>query len=866
MQKRRILSSSLLVGLMVWTVTGSVSAQTLSVTPPSVSSQRCTTGSLNVALSIPSSISALEVVLDYSGDAVINGVIVSVPGVALATTGVDLLTPGKIRFWALDLTGGTGCLSAGAYPVVATISYTTNDVCSGSLVISGGTFICPSPNNTAHQTQVVDCLTSAITPVTVTGSTITISNNPPSITCPLDQTMHWGQVLVVTATATDTDPVACESLTYSLTATSPGYASVAPSGPNAGKVTLAPTGGDVCVSTVGVIVTDECGAKDTCTFAVCVQNTPPVATCPTLPNRICWGEAATGQVTASDPDGGPVALNYTLNSFDGPGTMVITPSTGAYTWQTQETPNFISPPGGWTLCVKVSDGANVCDPCSPSNADTCCLKIIVIQTERLTIEKLHDVIQGGPADVEITLDSSYPNYPFAGFDFLLEYDASALTLLGVSEGGFITGNAWEYFTYRFGPNGNCAGACPSGKVRIVALAEQNNGAAHPDGYTNTSAGSSVLAILHFLVSDDRTLECQYAPIRWCWIDCGDNTLSSVSGDTLFISRYIYDLEGTFGDGGASSIDDPNVGFPTNLGAQAICDVDPDGTGPKLPPMRKVDFKNGGVDIVCAESIDARGDINLNGISNEIADAVVFTNYFVEGLGAFNINIDGQTAATEVNGDGLVLTVADLVYLIRVIVGDALPLPKLSHNAATALVTTTGELVSVDQELGAALFVFRGPAEVTLVQSGLAMKTGLRDGNTYAVVYPDFTAGSARNVVITPGAVVSSNATLVSAEVADYYGQSMSVATKIVPTTFAVRQNYPNPFNPSTKISFDLPVASEYVIAIYNVAGQRVDEIKGYAEAGSVEREWNAVGMASGVYFYTFKAGDFVTTKKMSLLK
>ncbi len=858
MQKRTIFSSLLMVALIVAAMASFASAQ--SVTVQSKNSLRCSTSSLNVSVSNPSAISALEVVLDYAGAGTVNSVSVNVPGGKLATSGVDLTTPGKIRFYALDLTGGSGCLGSGVNQVVATINYTTNDVCSGTISFTGGSFTCQTSSVTGT-TQFVDCATQALVPATVTGGTVTIVNTTPSISCPGDVTMHWGDVLVVNTSASDPDPASCETLTYSLGSGSPAYASINSSN---GKITLAPGGAGVCVSTVSAIVTDKCGAADTCSFSVCVQNTPPVATCPADINKIIWGGLATGQVSGTDPDGGPSALVYSVVSFDGPGSVNINPNTGVYTWQTQETPNYISPDTGWTLCVKVSDGANVCSPCSPSNADTCCLSILVIPTARITIEKIHDVIQGGPADVDIYLDGSYENYEIAGFDLLISYDNSAMSLLGVSAGGFVTGNGWEYFTYRFGATGNCSGGCPSGVVRIVALAETNNGPNHPSGYTNVSAGSSVLATLHFLISDDRTLECQYVPVRFWWLDCGDNALSSVSGDTLFISRYIYDLEGNFGDGGAGSIDDGTVGFPTYLGAQDLCIVDPDGEGPKIPPIRIVDFKNGGVDIVCADSIDARGDINLNGISNEIADAVVFTNYFIQGLNAFNINIDGQTAATEINGDGIVLSVADLVYLIRVIVGDALPLPKSA--ATNAVISSSGKIVSSNVELGAALFVFKGETTVELLAPKMAIKTGMRDGNTYAIVYPDFEHRSTDLSGISAGQIVSANAALLSAEVADLNGTALAVVTKVVPTTYALLQNYPNPFNPTTKIAFDLPVASAYTLTIYNVTGQKVHEVIGTHEAGTVTLEWNAENVATGVYFYKLTAGSFSMTKKMALLK
>lgn len=88
----------------------------------------------------------------------------------------------------------------------------------------------------------------------------------------------------------------------------------------------------------------------------------------------------------------------------------------------------------------------------------------------------------------------------------------------------------------------------------------------------------------------------------------------------------------------------------------------------------------------------------------------------------------------------------------------------------------------------------------------------------------------------------------------------------VPDQFALNQNYPNPFNPSTVISLDLPVPSNYRMDIYNVLGQVVKTFEGYGEAGKVEVTWDASNNSSGVYFYRVTAGDFTATRKMMLLK
>lgn len=88
----------------------------------------------------------------------------------------------------------------------------------------------------------------------------------------------------------------------------------------------------------------------------------------------------------------------------------------------------------------------------------------------------------------------------------------------------------------------------------------------------------------------------------------------------------------------------------------------------------------------------------------------------------------------------------------------------------------------------------------------------------------------------------------------------------LPDAFTLNQNYPNPFNPTTTISFTLKRASHYELTIYNLNGQKVDRIEGWAKAGQVNYKWNAQSYASGIYLYRLKAGDFTDSKKMLLLK
>ncbi|MBK7377937.1 MAG: T9SS type A sorting domain-containing protein [Ignavibacteriales bacterium] len=109
----------------------------------------------------------------------------------------------------------------------------------------------------------------------------------------------------------------------------------------------------------------------------------------------------------------------------------------------------------------------------------------------------------------------------------------------------------------------------------------------------------------------------------------------------------------------------------------------------------------------------------------------------------------------------------------------------------------------------------------------------------------------------------------------YWSDSMQVIVTGVeekttlPTEFALEQNYPNPFNPSTIISWQSPVSSWQTLKVYDVLGNEVVTlVNEYKTAGmyNVEFTIDNLQLSSGVYFYQLKAGSYIETKKMLLLK
>lgn len=85
--------------------------------------------------------------------------------------------------------------------------------------------------------------------------------------------------------------------------------------------------------------------------------------------------------------------------------------------------------------------------------------------------------------------------------------------------------------------------------------------------------------------------------------------------------------------------------------------------------------------------------------------------------------------------------------------------------------------------------------------------------------------------------------------------------------FRLMQNRPNPFPRATEIAYALPRDCHVMLEVYNVMGQRVALLVDEAQAAGLRRAtWDASAYASGIYFYRLRAGGFIETRKMLLLK
>jgi PKD repeat protein len=86
-------------------------------------------------------------------------------------------------------------------------------------------------------------------------------------------------------------------------------------------------------------------------------------------------------------------------------------------------------------------------------------------------------------------------------------------------------------------------------------------------------------------------------------------------------------------------------------------------------------------------------------------------------------------------------------------------------------------------------------------------------------------------------------------------------------SFQLDQNYPNPFNPATRISYSISKPGQVSLKVYDILGREVAAlVNGYQQANHYSVNFNAGKLASGIYLYKLKTGEFVQTRKMLLLK
>ncbi|GEM_PF-5691566 len=372
-----------------------------------------------------------------------------------------------------------------------------------------------------------------------------------------------------------------------------------------------------------------------------------------------------------------------------------------------------------------------------------------------------------PGDtVSISIDlANYTPYSFAGFDLLIGFDSSSLSLTSVAQGPLLDQCGWQYFRYHTSGNSDCGDLnadCPSQLLRIVAAADMF-GSGHPECFLEGAFGS--LVTLTFNIAPT-TLSVIELPIRFYWTTCADNSAASEIGNSYFVHN-IYDY-------GTSVPFPPVFDLPSIGGLPESCFG-----GATQPPIRNLDYHDGAVYIT--DPLSLRGDLNLNGLANEVSDLVVYRDYFWSGISSFDpdpVHRQRQIVASDVNGNGVPLTFRDLVYLHRIIIGDAIPFPKSSTTLADATIIqdTVAKSVTVfsNSDLAGMLLRFDGLVEPTLLWPGAGGVSGYwQDSvqNTTTAIWLGPERGCCGTGVLL---TYSGEGALIATETTDWYDSDVKV--------------------------------------------------------------------------------------------
>ncbi|MBN4076093.1 T9SS type A sorting domain-containing protein [Gemmatimonas aurantiaca] len=351
-----------------------------------------------------------------------------------------------------------------------------------------------------------------------------------------------------------------------------------------------------------------------------------------------------------------------------------------------------------------------------------------------------------------------------GFDFLLSYDTSYLHLDAVLPGPFIAQSDWGYFTYRAGAANS---RVPPGDLRVVGIGQVGN---HRPEFTITVGDT--LALLKFRTNVYRYSTYQERAIRWLWRDCGDNNIASPQGDTLFLNDRVFGPRLQWPNefyGERVELTERNTLPPTIHGSRDTCLLI---NAKRRPILRQIDYNAGGVFSWGPDCIDSRGDLSIDGSSYELRDMQIFARYLTRSDGDF---LDNQhelyEALSDANRNDVGLEISDLAFFARMLSHDDIPPSLLDHDRNTLHITQRDNTFSVDREAGAALFVFAGDVPVTLLQEQMELRTGYRDGKTYALVY-DISESVDAVAIIHSGALLASFGRLDSVAAAEYHGERL----------------------------------------------------------------------------------------------
>ncbi len=479
---------------------------------------------------------------------------------------------------------------------------------------------------------------------------------------------------------------------------------------------------------------------------------------------------------------------------------------------------------------------------------------------RIEIGRVHSALSGQSAYVSVSKAAG--SEPIRTFNLLVDYDTSRMQFVSGKIGAALSdkGCRWRYFTCGLETVDTCTGQCPRGLVRIRAAADSIGKETSAGCYVIPDGGE--LASVEFMVRN--LADCEFLPIRFVWGSCSDNTLTTVrkrqplAADSVLDWNYDlkYSANRTLLTGQGANFCFSYGGIPSNCRQKE-----------KTPESHAgITFRNGGLDFVCGGDPTALGDINLNGIANEISDESLLANYLLQGLSTLSDSAKNETLAmSDMNDDGQPLTVADLVYLQRLITGDAKPIARLNSMGDAVTVNFANEVLSTKSlaKIAGVFATFASDRDYQVEsQCNLPLSTYYDSTTRELRVLQFCLVGRDKSCFLRclgPGDNslfrILGQVTLKSIQFSDYDGNLLiaSLGDQHVPLSFALECSV-NPFRSDrVRINLGLPEKTDWRIEISNARQQILKTYSG-TDAGTKYFDWIWADYLPGVYTVKAIAG------------
>ncbi len=535
-------------------------------------------------------------------------------------------------------------------------------------------------------------------------------------------------------------------------------------------------------------------------------NTPPVFTEPvadTIPLNEQFGICF--NVTATDAD----TNNLVLTADFGPTDYTFT--------QIQNIPGRIS----YRFCWSPSAGSAGTYPLSftvnDGNGGVVTRDIVfVVSPAGLSIGNI-SALPGSTISLPVSLENPGRTSTVGGFEILVNWNTTALTLNGITRGGR-TGS-FEYFRVNNGDAGE-------GTSRITGIADIRNGVVSPP----LQPGNGPIFFLEFSVSPDESMIGVDLPVIFLNLDQTDNTLSDSTGYLLVHPNLTNGLVSIIGPDDFITGDINLNGVPYEI-ADVVLYVNhlTDNIGFPFNPIQ----------------VEA-SDVNADGIPETVADLVYLIN-IVAGI----IQPPGKLEPIDANA---------IVALI-------------DQNGSTDF------RLDSPVEMGAVLLSISHPQgrEIIPTSDGPFTLSYHDNGNTLTVLayLPQgggVSSGNTKLFTLTGNYTDQSISEMSSS---DSRGHLVNISSRLeapIPSSFELSQNYPNPFNSSTFIKFGLPTEGDVRLDVFNLVGQKVTTlIDSRLSPGWHNLIWNGTNdrgeiVTSGIYYYRLVTADNTQIMKMTLLK